>query len=120
MINTDRIVSVSETDLLSLYSTILEIGNVSATKLNADDVLGNFTQSTNNATVICTQPVKSFNFTAAATAGTVYFVPGTDFEGFMLAKSPATTAGDTVNPDGHSLYSATLSGGTVTFAQIGF
>ena len=119
MINNDRIVPVVRTDLITLYSVILKAANVSVTKLNATDTAGNFTQATNSATVLCSEPVKSFNFASTATAGTAYFVPAVDFKGFKTSGTAATTAGADVVADGSTLYSATLATGTVTFAKIG-
>ena len=119
MINANRIVPVVKTDLITLYSVILKVANVSVTKLDAADAEGNFTQATNSATVLCSEPVKSFDFTATATAGTAYFVPTVDFKGFKTSGTAATTAGVDVVADGSTLYSATLATGTVTFAKIG-
>lgn len=120
MINNDRIVPVVKIDLISLYGLILKVGSVSVTALDATTVDGQFTQATNNATVLCSEPVKSFDFAETATAGTVYFVPALDYAGFTTAGAAATTAGVDVVADGVTLYSATLSSGTVTFAKIGF
>ena len=119
MINANRIVPVVKTDLITLYSVILKAANVSVTKLDATDAEGNFTQAANSATVLCSEPVKSFDFAATATAGTAYFVPAVEFKGFTTAGTAATTAGVDVVADGSTLYSATLATGTVTFAKIG-
>lgn len=72
MINKDRIVPITKTDLLTLYATILALGGTTATILKADDVEGNFTLPTEAGTYIAAEPVKKFAGTAA---GTVYFVP---------------------------------------------
>lgn len=119
MINTNRIVPVVKTDLLTLYGTILKIANVSVTALAATDTDGNFEQSTNNATVICTEPVKSFNFTSTAVGGKVYFVPANNFEGFKNGTTPIYING-TVDADGATLYTATFSSGVITYAKVGF
>lgn len=118
MINNDRVVSVTKTDLITLYALILKVGSVSVTKLAAT-APGEFTQATNSATVICNEPVKTFDFAATATAGTVYFVPALDYEGFSLAGVATETAGAEVEADGSTLYSATLSSSTVTIAKVG-
>lgn len=120
MINTNRIVPVTATDLITLYGLILKVGNVSVTALDATDTAGDFSQATNSATVLCSEPVKSFDFASTATAGTVYFVPAYDYAGFTLAGVSTTTAGATVAADGRTLYSATLATGTVTIAKVGF
>ena len=119
MINNDRIVPVVKTDLLTLYGTILKIASVSVTALAAADTVGDFEQTTNSATVICSEPVKAFNFGSSVTAGTVYFIPAADFAGFTKTGATLTISG-TVDADGSTLYTATLSSGTVTYAKVGF
>ena len=86
MINTDRVVPVMATDLISLYAVILkqDSNNSGLTKLAAS-APGEFTQSTNSAVAIAVEPVTKLDFAAAATAGTVYFVPSLDFKGFSLS-----------------------------------
>lgn len=121
MINNDRIVPITKIDLLSMYGLVLAMSLDSApTKLDATDTAGDFSQTTNSATVICSEPVKSFNFGSSVTAGVVYFVPALDYAGFTVNGAAATTAGATVEADGRTLYSATLSSGTLTFAKVGF
>lgn len=125
MINTDRIVPITTVDLISMYGLILAAAAAAAsgtapTALAATDTAGDFTQSTNSATVIASEPVKSLNFGSGVTAGTVYFVAAYDYEGFSINGTAATTAGATVQADGRTLYSATLSSGTITIAKIGF
>jgi hypothetical protein len=122
MINNDRIVSITKIDLISNYGLmlVLSLGESAPEKIDAKDVDGNFVQATNNKTVLCSEPVKTFDFASTATAGTVYFVPALDYAGFTTNCSTPTVSGDTVAADGRSLYSATLSSGTVTFAKIGF
>lgn len=119
MINSDRIVPVVKTDLITLYSVILKAANVSVTKLAATDSEGDFSQATNNATVLCAEPVKSLNFGASVTAATVYFVPAYNYSGITKTGATLTKAGVDVVADGSTLYSATLATGTVTFAKIG-
>lgn len=119
MINQDRIVPVVKTDLLTLYGTILKIANVSVTALNAADTAGDFEQTTNSATVICSEPVKSLNFGSSVTAATVYFVPAYDYKGFTKTSATLTVTGD-VSADGVTLYSATLSTNALTIAKVGF
>lgn len=119
MINANRIVPIQNLDTLSLYGTILKLHGVSGiAKLSAVSA-GEFSQTTNSATVLCDEPVKTFDFGSAATAGTVYFVAAYDYEGFTLAGAKITTAGETVEPDASTLYTATLSSGTITIAKIG-
>lgn len=121
MINTERIVPVTATDLLTLYGLILKLAASTApTALAAADTAGNFTQSTNSATVLASEPVASFTFDSSVTAGTVYFVPAYDYSGFAKTGATLTIAGADVEPDGRTLYSATLASGTVTIAKVGF
>lgn len=84
MINTDRIVPITAIDLISMYGFILKVGGVSVTALDAATTNGQFTQATNSATVLCFQPVKSFDFGESATAEIVHFVPAFDYAGFTL------------------------------------
>lgn len=122
MINNDRIVPITKIDLLSMYGLVLVLtgGESAPTKLDAIDTAGDFSQTTNSATVICSEPVKSFNFGSSVTAGVVYFVPALDYSGFTKTGATITTAGATVEADGRTLYSAALVDGVVTFAKIGF
>lgn len=121
MINNDRIVPITVVDLLSMYGLILAIGLDSApTALAADDTAGDFTVSDNSATVLANEPVKTVNFASGVSAGTVYFVPAYNYEGFSIDGTATATAGATVTADGRSLYSATLSSGTITIAKVGF
>lgn len=117
MINNDRIVPIQEISLLDAYATMLLIGSVSVTKLNATDP-AIFVQKTNSATVLADEPVKTFDFASTATAGTVYFVPALNYEGFTLAGTATETAGDTVDPNGKALYKAELASGTVTITKM--
>ena len=118
-INADRIVPMAKTDLLTAYGTMLKIASVSVTALNASDAEGNFSQTTNSATVICSEPVKSLNFGSSVTAATVYFIPAYDYKGFTKTGATLTESG-TVDADGCTLYTATLSTNAITFAKVGF
>lgn len=125
MINNDRIVPITAIDLISNYGLILAAAAAAAsgtapTKIDATDTAGNFTQATNSATVIASEPVKTFTFGSSVTAATVYFVPAYDYAGFAKTGATITPAGVDVVADGRTLYSATLSSGTLTFAKVGF
>lgn len=119
MINNDRIVPVTKTDLLTLYGTVLKAASVSVTALSASDAEGNFSQTTNSATVICSEPVKTLNFGSSVTAATVYFIAAYDYKGFTKDSATLTVTGD-VDADGSTLYSATLSTNALTIAKVGF
>lgn len=118
MINTNRVVPVTKTDLITLYGTVLKIASISATALSASNI-GEFEQTTNSATVICDEPVKSLNFGSSVTAATVYFIPAADYVGFTKTSATLTVTGDVV-ADGSTLYSASLSTNALTIAKVGF
>ena len=76
-----------------------------------------FRSTTNSATVICSEPVKSFNFGSSVTGATVYFIPSADYEGFTKTSATLTVTGDVV-ADGVTLYSASLSTNALTITKI--
>ena len=120
MINSERIVPITETDLISMYGVILKLAAATAPdKLDPTDVIGNFAEDTNSETVLCSQPLKSLNFGSSVTAATVYFVPATSYTGFTKTGATLTVTGD-VDADGATLYSATLSTNALTIAKVGF
>jgi hypothetical protein len=82
---------------------------------------GEFTQSTNSAVAIAAEPVTKLDFAAAATAGTVYFVPSLDFKGFSLAGVDTDYTG-TIDENGlgSDLYKVVLNTGSLTVTKIGF
>lgn len=121
MINQDRIVPITAIDLISMYGLVLALAaNTAPTALAATDTDGDFKQDTNSATVLCSEPVKTFGFGDGVTAGTVYFVAAYDYSGFTINGAATTTEGVTVEADGRTLYSATLADGAVTIAKVGF
>lgn len=127
MINTNRIVPITKIDLLSMYSIILKQNSnfSSLAKLEADDIAGDFTVTTNNGVLIADAPVKTVDIdatTSSVSACTVFFVPAFDYEGFTVDGTAATVADNdvTVNPDGFTLYKAVFGSSTVTITQVGF
>ena len=125
MVNTDRIVPIQKIDLLSMYGTILKLASVSATVLAAADINGDFSVTGTGAagTFLANQPVKTLDFAAGVTSGTVYFVAGYGFEGITVAGAEATIDDsgldlDDIKPDAVTLYTATLGSGEVTIAAI--
>lgn len=123
MINNARIVQITTIDLISMYGFVLSAAAAAASgtapeKLAASDV-AEFTVATNSKTYIASEPVKKLTFGSSITAGTVYFVPALDYEGFAKDSATLTVSGD-VEPDGRTLYSATLSTNTLTIAKVGF
>lgn len=119
MINSDRIVPVTKTDLLTLYGNILKIAGTEITALTTETTDGTFA-ITEDGTVIANEPVKSCSV-VAGTYATMYFIPTYDYEGFTIAGAPVTTTGDTVDPDGATLYTATIGDdNSITIAKVGF
>lgn len=123
MINDARIVPITSLDLISMYGIILAASAAAASgtapeKLAATDV-ATFDVSTNSKTYIASEPVKKLNFGSSVTAGTVYFVPDYDYEGFTKTGATLTVTGD-VDADGRTLYSATLSTNALTISKVGY
>lgn len=126
MINNDRIVPVTKTDLISLYGLILKQNSSysALAKLASLDIEGNYKVTTNSAVVICDQPAVSIDFDATASsvsAGTVFFVADNGFKGVAIDGAivdPADGSVDVV-ADG-SLYAAALATGAVTISKVGF
>ena len=119
MINAERQVPVTEVSLLDIYFNVFAV----AMGANAPEKLvaanpGEFTVAANSKVYLANEPVKTLNFGSGVSAGTVYFVPAYDYEGFALNGTATTTAGDEVKTSGYGLYSASLSSGTVTIAAI--
>ena len=120
MINTDRIVAVTKTDLVTLYGTMLKIANVSVTAINAKNNEGDFVIASASGNSIASEPLRSLEITAG-TSAVIYFVPTVDFKGFTIAGTAVTATGDEVSADGVTLYTATLSGGNaIAVAKVGF
>ena len=122
MMNDKRIVPILATDLLTMYGTIMKLAGTSVTAVSAEDT-GVFVLSSGSGNLFADEPVKSFDFGSVSSA-VVYFVPAYDFEGFKVdgvdvtpTMSPATLE---ISKDARTLYTATISGGTVTIAQKGF
>ena len=127
MINTNRIVPIEKTDLISMYGLILlQNSNFgSLAKLVASNVDGDYTITTNNGVLIADQPLKSCNIAATASsvsACTVFFVADYAYEGFSIdgvVETPADGSVDVV-ADGVTLYKAVLASGDITITKVGF
>ena len=121
MINENRIVPIEKVDLISMYGLILlqASANSAMTALQADTIDGDFTIDSTGIK-LAAQPVKSVNITA--NSATLFFVADYAYEGFTVNGAAATIADNdvVVNPDGHTLYKAVLSSGTITITQVGF
>ena len=122
MINKDRIVPVTKTDLLTLYGIILkqDSNNSSLAKLASSDVEGDFAIAS-AGTYIADQPLKSGVFGAAVTSGSIFFVAAYDYEGFTKTGATLTVSGPSggVVADGATLYKATISTNALTIAKVG-
>lgn len=123
MINDNRIVPVTAIDLLTLYGLVLlqNSNNSSLAKLTAD-AAGEFQIKTNSAVLLANEPAKKIDFDATASsvsAGTVYFVPAYDYEGFTIDGAKVTPTGAVV-ADGRTLYKAVLATGAITITKAGF
>lgn len=122
MINEDRIVPVSKTDLISLYGLILKVANVDVAKLDATGT-GTFeiSQALTTDYVLADEPVKSLNIASTVTSASIYFVAAYDFEGFTVGEASATIASGSVDvdADGNTLYLAVLANGEITISKVG-
>lgn len=123
MINDNRIVPVTAIDLLTLYGLVLlqNSNNSSLAKLVATNA-GEFQIKTNSAVLLANEPAKVIDFDATASsvsAGTVYFVPAYDYEGFTIDGAKVEPTGDVV-ADGRTLYKAVLATGAITITKAGF
>lgn len=125
MINKDRIVPVTKTDLLTLLGTVLGLIGTSYTVLTADTVNGDFDLTGSGAVgnKLCAEPVKALNFHTGVTSGTVYFVAAYDFEGITFHEGTATfnssnLDNDDVKKDASTLYKAVLSSSTITLTAV--
>ena len=125
MINSDRIVPVTATDLITLYGLILKqdtTNNSTLAALNSLDVEGDFKVTSGSAPLLANQPAKSIDIDATAssvTSATIYFVPAYDYKGFTIDGVAITPTG-TVVADGSTLYKAVLATGAVTITKAGF
>lgn len=122
MINTDRIVPVQKTDLISLYALILQQTAATIKPVSAEDPEGNFEISAAATPLIADEPVATCNLDGDVTTATIYFVAAYDFAGFTIdgAAATITDGSATVIADAVSLYKAELADGAITISQLGF
>ena len=118
MINFDRIVPVTATDLISLYGLILTVSGVEVIPLEAVNP-AEFEQPTTAKTVLANEPLKSLDFGSNAATGTVYFVAAYNYVGFTKNGEDLPVTGDVSN-DGRTLYKATLASNAITVEKVGF
>ena len=124
MINSNRIVSVTSTDLVTLYGTILKLAlaadSHTIAKIDAATSDGQYAMTAGSGNLIASEPVKTFDFGESVSSAVIYFIAAYDYAGFTIAGTAVETAGDEVEADGATLYSATLSSGAVTIAKVSF
>lgn len=123
MINTDRIVPVTKTDLITLYGNIMTLAGSTVAALKATNP-GEFEveEAPANGSLLAAEPVTTLDIDADVSAVTVYFIPAYDFAGFTVGGAAATIAdgSDEVDADGSSLYTAALATGEITITKVGF
>lgn len=121
MINENRIVPITATDLITVYGTMMKLAGTSVTAAQATNP-GEFKLTSGSGNIIAAEPVKTLDFGTGVTSAVVYFVPAYDYEGFSIngvAETPQAGSA-TVAKDGCTLYTATLSSGDITIAKVGF
>ena len=117
MINTDRIVPVTKTDLLTIYGNVLVIAGETIDAVEAT-APGVFSVDSASNDILCAEPVKSLDFDGVSSA-TVYFIAANDYEGFTVDGAAVTVTGD-VEADGSTLYKAVLATNAITITKVGF
>jgi hypothetical protein len=119
MINAERQVPITEVSLLDMYYTVFKVTlDDNAPEKLASVNPGAFEVATNNKFYLANEPVKTLDFKSGVTAGTVFFIPAYDYEGFKINGTATVTAGDDVKTSGYGFYAASLSSGTVTISAI--
>ena len=119
MINTNRIVPITQVDLISMYGLILQQVNTTLAKVASSTVDGQYEITAASTPLIADQPVKSVDFASGVSAATLYFVPAYDYAGFTINGAAVTPTGAVV-ADGHTLYKAVLASSAVTITKVGF
>ena len=121
MINTNRIVPITQVDLISMYGLILKQATATATlaAVQPSTVDGQFDVTAASTPLLASQPVKTVDFASGVSSATLFFVPALDYAGFTINGAAVTPTGEVV-ADGHTLYKAVLGSGAVTITKIGF
>lgn len=119
MVNNDRIVPITNIDFLSMIGTVLTLNGTNFTVAQAQTVEGDFTISPaeGQSNFLVNQPVKTINV-ATSEATTIYFVAAYGYAGFSINGTAVTTTGDTVQPDGITLYKALSVGDAVKITAV--
>lgn len=119
MINSDRIVPVMATDLITLYGLIMKQTVATLAKVDAATTDGKFAITSASTPLIASEPVKVCDFADSVSTATLYFVAALDFIGFTIDGTAVAPTG-TITADGSTLYKAELSGGAITVSKVGF
>lgn len=118
MINTNRIVPIMATDLLTMYGNILVIAGETVDAVQATNP-GVFEVESATNDLIAAEPIKTMDFASGVSTATVYFIASYDYEGFTIDGAAATVTGD-VEADGSTLYKAELASNAITVTKVGF
>lgn len=120
MINNERIVPVTRTDLLSLYATVLKqnADNAALEVLKSGDVIGNFKIEDGTNPLIADQPVVTCDIASGVDA-TIYFIADPHYIGFSVDGAVVETTGDTVEAKNATLFKAVVTGGAVAITNMG-
>ena len=119
MINNDRIVPITQIDLISMYGLVLKQGDATLAKVSSGTVDGLFAITEATTSLIADEPVQSVDFASGVSSATLYFVPAYSYVGFTVDGAAVTPTGD-VEADGRTLYKAVLADGGVTITKVGF
>lgn len=113
----ERIIPIECLDVIKAYGYMMTLAGTSYTKVDAVDV-ATFEVESGSGNLLAGEPVKKFDFGASVTSAVVYFVPAYDYDGFYAAGTKVAATGAEVDPDGVSLYTATISGTAVAIAKL--
>ena len=118
MINTNRIVPVTQSDLLSLYgvSVALADDTVVAKGVANADVPAEFDIEDASGKFFLNEPAKKVALADGASV-TLYMVAAYDFDGFYVGDTKLAAE---VDNDGVSLLKAVVADGAVTVSKVGF
>lgn len=122
MVNENRIVPVTKMDLISLFGSVaaLMLDLSGAEPVILDPVEMGVFEVESNGIYLLSEPAKSIDFAATATAATVVFVPGYDYEGITLAGAAVEPGEGSILPEAepNAFYGAALQSGSIVIAPI--
>ena len=126
MINEDRIVPVTDTDLLSLYAKLLVVATSGAAVAVEPKAIAELEVNSTNlesatGVGLCTEPVKTLAIDDTVTDGAViWFVPAYDFEYVSYDGAVVAEADDLERVDPSELYLVEIDSGAATVSKFGF